>query len=64
MYRELSECLMQVARAMDDFGDVLLDDSQSKRRYGTRTAIHIPAETTEECGRAEIIAEAMAEQWG
>lgn len=25
--------------------------------YGTRTAIHIPAEMTEECGRAEIFAE-------
>ena len=31
MYRELNECLSQVARAMDDFGDVLIDESRTRR---------------------------------
>jgi len=28
MYKELTECLVNVVRAMDDFGDVMLERSE------------------------------------
>lgn len=28
MYKEITECLLNVARAMDDFGDVMLERSE------------------------------------